>query len=326
MKFMKRFIGIFCIIFALFGTLMLSSCEEESIGSGYTFVIDRTNMNMSVGDRATVSWSVIPTPESDSFVTWESSDENIVTCTDGVINAVGEGRAIVTATHSTGLYQVISIAVKNDNNKLYMLEGESLQVKASDINSALQGSECISSDEDIAVISKNDAGVLITASKKGKCDIRLENEGSSIIYYDLVVLSKENSGVNITTDECPLTVNYDTGRYQSAVRITNISVEKRDTREFLDQNTVQVELAYEIEKVFDSDGDESLNPTRFMIAVYSTEAEDENPLRELEVHTGWTTVASGEIKRFVYTFNVDFELGDGERSYTFTIKEIEAKE
>ena len=320
---MKKIINLFCVILALFTIFILSSCTEDT-NNGITFIVDRTNMNMSVGDVYTVSWSVIPTPDEPDEVSWKSSNDTIVVCDGGVLRAVGEGRAIVTATHSSGAYDVISITVKNGNRKLYMLEGESYQLKREDINIALKSSACISSDSEIATISDNGDGIFITAHKKGVCDIKLETEKASIIYYDLVVLSRENSGVNIEIDEFPLVVNYDTGKYKSAVKITNISVEKRDSREFLDEHTVQVELVYDIQKIYDSDGDDSLNLVRFEIEVYSSDREGDVPIRTLEVHSGWITVESGEVKQFVYTFNVDFEVGNGERTFTFRIKEIEA--
>ena len=325
---MRKILYFISAIVALFAIFTLSSCggEEQGGNGNVTLVLDRTDMDMSVGDVYTVSWSVIPRYDESSSVSWKSSDPAIVSCDGGVIRAVGEGRTIVTATHSSGAYRVIAITVENDTNKLYMLEGDSLQLSASDMEIALEGAVCISSDGDIATVSKSDGGVTVSANKKGMCDIRLETENASIIYYDLVVLSKENSGVNITTDEFPMVVNYDAGRYQSAVKITDIAIEKRDTRLYLDQKTVQVEISYMIEKIYDSEGNDSLNPTRFIIEVYSPESDSEGPLRELEVHTGWTTVENVELKRFVYTFNVDFELGDGERSFTFKIKEIEEKE
>lgn len=323
---MKKFLCFISAIIALFTIFALSSCDGNTASSAI-FVVDRTNMQMSVGDVYTVSWTVIPTPEGENSVSWKSSDTNIVTCDGGVVRAVGEGRAIVTATHSTGMYEVISVTVENDNNRLFMLEGETFQLKNVDMNAVLSDAECVSNDTTVASVSKNDGGALITATKSGRCDIKLEKENASVVYYNLIVLSKENSGVNVTTDEFPMTVNYDAGRYQSSVSVTNITVKKTDTREFLDEQTVLVEVSYELEKIYDSEGDEALNPVEFMIVVYSSEAQTDEPIRELEVHSGWLTVSSGEKKTFTYMFYADFELGSGtERNYTFTIQEIGEQE
>ena len=237
---MKKIIRLFCVILAIFTIFMLSSCADVENSDGLIFVLDRTNMNMSIGDVYTVSWAVVPTPEEQTAVSWRSSDEAVVTCEGGVVRAVGEGRAIVTATHSTGAYDVITITVKDNNRKLYMLEGETIQLKGEDINIALKGAECVSSDTAVATAMRNESGALITAIAKGTSDIKLVTENASIIYYDLIVLSSENSGVNVDVGEFPLVVNYDSGRYQSAVEITNISVEKRDTREFLNEETATI--------------------------------------------------------------------------------------
>lgn len=321
---MKKIIRIFCIIIAIFAILVLSSCVQEQAVSGITLVLDRANINMSVGDVYNVSWSTIPASDRSAEVSWRSSNEAVAICDGGVVRAVGEGRAIITATHSSGAYDVVSITVQNGRRKLFMMEGEIIQLKSDDLNAVLQDAECVSTDPKIAEISQNESGVIVNAGASGRCHIKLEADNASIVYCDLIVFSGENSGVNIEIDEFPIVVNYDVGRYQSAVEITNISVEKRNGREFLDQQTVQVELVYDMKKVYDSDGDDALNPTVFFIEVYSAERDGDEPIKVLEVHSDW--IKNGETRQFVYVFNVDFELGDGDRNFTFKIKEIGEKE
>ena len=324
---MKKILYVISAILALFTIFALSSCGDADAGVRMTFIVDRENMQMSVGDTYTVAWTVIPTPDEPSFVSWKSSDTNVATCEGGVVRAVGEGKARITATHNSGAYEVIAVTVENDVNRLYMLEGETFQLENVDMNTVLAGAECTTSDTEIASVSKNDKGVIINASKSGRCDIRLETEKASIVYYNLIVLSEETAGVNVKTDEFPMTVNYDSGKFQSALNITNITVEKTATREFLDAQTVLVSVIYEFEKINDSDGDDALNPTEFVILVYTDEMEGDEPLRELAVHSGWTSVASKEKNTYTYSFYVDFNMGSGlERNFTFTIQEIGSKE
>ena len=82
---------------------------------------------------------------------------------------------------------------------------------------------------------------------------------------------------------------------------------------------VQVELVFTFRKVYDSDGDDANNLSKFVIEVYSDEHDE--MLKTLEVNTGWLTVADGETKEYVYLFNAAFEYGD-ERNFDFIIKEI----
>ena len=316
---MIKLTRIICLVLALAAAVMLYSCGTDEPNEETTFVIDRTSLSMTVGDIYTMSWSSIPTSNDPADVTWESQDPEVVTCEGGVIVAVGEGRAIVTATHKNGRYSVCSISVSNEDKKLYMLEGESLVIKNKEINAILPGANCISTSADIATSEKDDVGVVINASCSGKAEIRIETEKSSLLYYDLVVLPKETSGINMTVDEFPITVNYDNGKYQTTLEILEVLITKYDTREYLNDGIVQVELTYVFRKVYDSEGSNSNNVSKFNIEVYSEESD--GYIRTLEVNTGRLTVDGGETKEFTYIFNAVLANGDGERNFTFKVTE-----
>ena len=60
------------------------------------------NVSMEVGETLQVGAIVLPENASDKSLSWESSDENVVTVSDGIVKAVGPGEADVSATSTNG--------------------------------------------------------------------------------------------------------------------------------------------------------------------------------------------------------------------------------
>ena len=88
-------------------TLVFTSCEGtlDDIFGEWSRPIAVTNITLSetsltkfVGDDAfTLTAAVDPNKATDKAVTWTSSDENVLTVSDGVVTIVGKGTAIITA-------------------------------------------------------------------------------------------------------------------------------------------------------------------------------------------------------------------------------------
>jgi hypothetical protein len=70
---------------------------------------------MNVGDIKYVELAIQPLEAANSVITWESSNESVVTVNDGQIIAAGLGTAIVTATASSGVSCQITCTVKAPN-------------------------------------------------------------------------------------------------------------------------------------------------------------------------------------------------------------------
>lgn len=60
--------------------------------------LDRTTLDMEVGETYALTATVTPDNATDKRVVWDSSDPSIVTVADGLLTALTEGRSTITAT------------------------------------------------------------------------------------------------------------------------------------------------------------------------------------------------------------------------------------
>ena len=64
--------------------------------------LDAASVSIMTGAGYTLTATVLPAEATDKEVTWESSDEAVVTVEDGVVTAVGEGEATITVITDDG--------------------------------------------------------------------------------------------------------------------------------------------------------------------------------------------------------------------------------
>lgn len=70
--------------------------------NGVTLTPDKTTLN--VGEKQTLTATVLPAYATNKNVTWVSSDTSVVTVENGVVTAVGKGTATITVTTEDGGY------------------------------------------------------------------------------------------------------------------------------------------------------------------------------------------------------------------------------
>lgn len=148
---------------------------------------------MVKGEKITLSTKISPdnTTETNKKVIWTSSDENVAKVTpDGVVTAVGGGKAVITATTEVGGLTAkanVTVNVKLEGIAIggpigastnTIEEGKTLQLNVvmmpADVTDKLSKVEWKSSDESVAKI---DANGLVTAVKTGDVKITAKANG-----------------------------------------------------------------------------------------------------------------------------------------------------
>ncbi len=85
--------------------------EEPDVAvTGIT--LDKTEATVKVGETATLTATVAPENATDKTVTWTTSDEKVATVANGVVTAVAEGTATITATTANGLTAACTVTVE----------------------------------------------------------------------------------------------------------------------------------------------------------------------------------------------------------------------
>ncbi len=74
--------------------------------------LDQSELNLEVGGTATLTATVAPESVTDPTLTWASSDEEVATVDEnGVVTAVGQGTATITATAANGVSAACEVTV-----------------------------------------------------------------------------------------------------------------------------------------------------------------------------------------------------------------------
>jgi len=75
--------------------------------------IDKYEIELAVGETATITPTVIPQDATNKEVTWKSSAPTIATVEDGVVTAIAVGKATITVTTVDGNSDLCYVTVKN---------------------------------------------------------------------------------------------------------------------------------------------------------------------------------------------------------------------
>ena len=120
-------------------------------------------LDLAVGETETVVADIEPEDTFDKSVIWESSDEAIVTVSNGVVTAISQGSAVVTATTGDGnAFATCAVTVTAANNDYYWPSGMVLQLDAS------LAYEVNDNDSISTWVDRSEAGNNFTGSGKKK--------------------------------------------------------------------------------------------------------------------------------------------------------------
>ena len=175
-------------------------------------VLDQENLTLAKGSEKRLQATVSPSNATDKSIEWKSSDENIATVDqDGVVTAVGQGQAIITATSVDGGFSsscnvTVFIPVTGitlTRNEVVIVEGktESLSATIQPLDATDKNIEWSSSDNEIVSVDQDG---LITAITPGKAVITAtSSEGGHQASCEVEVLTAIK-GISLNQNELSL--------------------------------------------------------------------------------------------------------------------------
>lgn len=190
---MKRTALLICIIALV--PLILCSCFEKEVKS---IELSETDVTMTVGDSLGITAKILPEDAKTKSLDWTSSDNKIVTVSDGTLKAKSAGTAVVTAKAENDIKATCNVTVTDkevtsitlSSANVSVKEGKKIQLLAktqpSDAPSDVL--EWSSSDEKVAIV--NSEG-FVTGVKSGIASITCKSQNGKEASCTVTVKSEK---------------------------------------------------------------------------------------------------------------------------------------
>ena len=199
----RRLIALFTILLSV-SLIATYSCKKEKDKSvSVTEVgLNKTSTTLIEGETETLVATVMPENATDKSVVWESGNESAATVSqEGLVTAVGEGKATITVKTNDGGFsascevtvnkKVIAVtSVVLGNTELTLVEGEEekLAVAVTPENATDKSVVWESGNESVATVSQEG---LVTAVGEGKATITVKtNDGGFSASCEVTVKKK----------------------------------------------------------------------------------------------------------------------------------------
>ena len=160
--------------------------------------LNKDSLSLTEGDSDTLTATVSPANADNKNITWSTSDADVATINNGIVDAVGEGTATITVTTEDGGYTdtclvTVSAAVKPEG----FVHTLSFATHASDNNTALTTANFLNDDN---VASNDLVEEVTTADKcyKGTVGLKM-GSGSARGLFTATVNSEADQGVKTIT-------------------------------------------------------------------------------------------------------------------------------
>lgn len=190
---MKRTALLICIIALV--PLIFCSCFEKEVKS---IELSETDVTMTVGDSLGITAKILPEDAKTKSLDWTSSDNKIVTVSDGTLKAKSAGTAVVTAKVENDIKATCNVTVTDkevtsitlSSANVSVKEGKKIQLLAktqpSDAPSGVL--EWSSSDEKVAIV--NSEG-FVTGVKSGIASITCKSQNGKEASCTVTVKSEK---------------------------------------------------------------------------------------------------------------------------------------
>ena len=176
--------------------------------------LNQSLVSLEVGGTVNLLASVSPSNATDRTVTWSTSDAGVATVSDGLVTAVGEGSAVITATAGSksatctvqvkaGTVAVTGISLNNSELSLYLDESFRLEATVIPSNATDKTVTWSSSDTGVATVTDGlvkavgEGSATITAAAGGHsatCSVRVSMKSVPV---QEIVFNPQSYSVNV---------------------------------------------------------------------------------------------------------------------------------
>ena len=204
------------------GHVSLCKITVESVSKKVTnLTLDKTEIKLMAGESANLKATITPDYAENKNITWSSSNEQIVTVTNGLITAISPGTAQIKAISEDGqkeatcLITVLSpllegITFNEEKRILYLNDEIYIRPIPSPSNAIIENPIWESSNPDIVNVEHG----LIKALSVGEATITIYNQEKSLSSSIIIeVLNKPKEKLNITIDGYNLNFNENIKNY-----------------------------------------------------------------------------------------------------------------
>lgn len=183
-----------------------SVCENPIAVTGVT--VTPNTLTLSEGNSQQLTATVVPANASDTSVNWSSSNTAIATVdTNGVVNAIAQGTAIVTATTTDGGFQAASVitvegtgvpvtGVSVTPNFTTLVEGNTRQLTAT-VTPANADDTSVSWTSNNTGVATVDTNGVVTAVGEGNAIIAATTTDGGFIGTSLIIVERA-TGISVT--------------------------------------------------------------------------------------------------------------------------------
>lgn len=151
-------------------------------------ILGKTQLTLKVGESESLSYTILPVDASNQNLSWSSSDESIVSVSDkGLVNAINQGQATITATTNNGYSANCVVTVISTGTITKIMDFGTLTTKHSG-----SGVDLCSDDQGNTYLAIN-----------AKANDLTTNASVEVWKYNGTKWSQFTDRVDITDDESP---------------------------------------------------------------------------------------------------------------------------
>ena len=179
--------------------------------------LDESSLSLEKGDKYTLNATVAPADAYDKSVTWKSSNTSVVNVSNGVVTAVGSGKATVTVTTVDGGFTdkcevtvtspVTGVTLNKNSMTLEKGETDTLVATVNPSDASNKNVTWTTSDKSVVTVNNG----VVKAVGKGTATVTVKTEDGGFTASCKITVNVPVTGVSLNKNSLELTA----GKYET---------------------------------------------------------------------------------------------------------------